>query len=97
MQEHLGELPPVSREVIDDGLALMDALQRPIDRLDAEVRQRAKTDPRVTVLTQLPGAGMFTALVLLAEIPRWQHLNPRRPDLRSTGGAETILQRSDAG
>src|SRR5690242_660646 len=62
------ELPPVSREVIDDALALMDALQQPIDRLDAEVGQRAKADPRVKVLTQLPGVGPFTALVLLAEI-----------------------------
>src|SRR5215469_17720675 len=61
-------LPAVSREVIDDALALMDALQQPIDRLDLEVRQRAKADPRVKVLTQLPGVGMFTALVLLAEI-----------------------------
>jgi transposase len=62
------ELPAVSREVIDDAVALMDALQQPIDRLDEEVRQRAKADPRVKVLTQLPGVGMFTALVLLAEI-----------------------------
>jgi len=62
------QLPAVSREVIDDALALMDALQQPIDRLDQEVRQRAKADPRVKVLTQLPGVGMFTALVLLAEI-----------------------------
>ena len=46
----------------------MDALQLPIDRLDQEVRQRAKADPRVKVLTQLPGVGPFTALVLLAEI-----------------------------
>jgi transposase len=62
------ELPAVSREVTDDALALMDALQQPIDRLDQEVRQRAKADPRVRVLTQLPRVGMFTALVLLAEI-----------------------------
>jgi transposase len=62
------ELPAVSREVIDDALALMDAIQQPVDRLDAEVRQRAKADPRVKVLTQLPGVGPFTALVLLAEI-----------------------------
>jgi transposase len=62
------ELPAVSREVIDDDLALIDALQTPIDRLDWEVHQRAKTDPRVKVLTQLPGVGPFTALVLLAEI-----------------------------
>ena len=62
------ELLAVSREVIDDALVLMDALQQPIDRLDLEVRQRAKADPRVKVLTQLPGVGTFTALVLLAEI-----------------------------
>jgi hypothetical protein len=62
------ELPAVSREVTDDALALTDALQQPIGRLDAEVRQRAKADPRVRVLTQLPGVGPFTALVLLAEI-----------------------------
>jgi transposase len=62
------ELPAVSREVIDDALALIDALHQPIGRLDGEVRQRAKADPRVRVLTQLPGVGPFTALVLLAEI-----------------------------
>src|SRR5882724_11655806 len=51
------ELPAVSREVIEDDLALIDALQQPIDRLDGEVRQRAETDPRVKVVTTLPGVG----------------------------------------
>jgi transposase len=32
------------------------------------VRRRARSDPAVKVLTQLPGAGPFTALVMLAEI-----------------------------
>jgi len=62
------ELPAVSREVVEDGLALIDALQVPIDRLDGEVHQRARSEPAVKVLTQLPGVGVFTALVLLAEI-----------------------------
>jgi transposase len=62
------ELPAVSREIIDDCLALTDAVAGPIDRLDGEVRQHAKADPRVRVLTQLPGVGQYTALVLLAEI-----------------------------
>jgi len=62
------ELPAVSREVIEDGLALIDALQEPIDRLDWEVHQRARSEPAVKVFTQLPGVGVFTALVLLAEI-----------------------------
>jgi hypothetical protein len=42
-------LPAVSRELIDDDLALIDALQVPIDRLDDEVRRHAKADPRVPV------------------------------------------------
>ena len=62
------DLPAVSREVIDDDLALIDALQVPVDRLDAEVRQRARSDPRVKILAQLPGVGTFTALVILAEV-----------------------------
>jgi len=61
------ELPAVSREVIEDDLALIDALQQPIDRLDWEVHQRAKTEPAVKALTPLPGVGPFTALVILAE------------------------------
>ena len=62
------ELPAASREVVDDDLALTGALEVPIDRLDCEIRQRARSDPRVKILTQLPGVGPFTALVLLAEI-----------------------------
>ena len=40
-----------------------DALQQPTGRLDAEVRQRAKADPRVKVLTQLPGGSKATQCV----------------------------------
>ncbi len=55
-------------EVVSDALALIDALESVTGRLDLEVRQHARSDPRVKVLTQLPGVGPFTALVLLAEI-----------------------------
>ena len=61
-------LPAVSRELVEDDLGLIDALQVRIDRLDWEIRQRARSDPRVAVLTQLPGIGPFTALVILAEV-----------------------------
>jgi transposase len=54
--------------VIDDDLALTGALQVPTGRLDGEVRQRARSDPRVKILTQLPGVGPYTALVILAEV-----------------------------
>jgi transposase len=62
------ELPAVSREVVDDGLGLIGAVEARIDRLDWEIRQRARSGPRVKVLTQLPGVGPFTALVILAEV-----------------------------
>jgi transposase len=88
------ELPAVSREVIDDALALMDALQVPVDRLDAEVRQRAKADPRVKVLTQLPGVGPFTALVLLAEIGDITRFSSARK-LASWAGLTPTVRGSD--
>jgi transposase len=61
-------LPAVSRQVVTDSLAFIDALAPTIQALDAEVHARAKADPRVKVLTALPGVGEFTAMVLLAEI-----------------------------
>jgi transposase len=62
------DLPAVSREIVTDCLAVIDALAPVIERLDGELHQRSKADPRVKVLTALPGVGEFTALVLLAEI-----------------------------
>lgn len=50
--------------MIEDGLALIDATQVRIDRLNWGIVQRARSDPRVKVLTQLPGVGPFTALVM---------------------------------
>ena len=61
-------LPAVSREVIEDDLAMTGALQVPTGRLDWEAHQRARSDPRVKILTQLPGVGPYTALVILAEV-----------------------------
>jgi transposase len=62
------DLPPASREIITDALAVIDALAVLIDRIDGELHQHAKADPRVKALRTLPGAGEFTALVTVAEI-----------------------------
>jgi transposase len=62
------DLPPSSREIVTDCLAVIDGLVPVIDRLDGELHARAKADPRVKVLRTLPGVGEFTALVILAEI-----------------------------
>jgi transposase len=62
------ELPAISREIVTDYLAVIDGLAPLTDRIDGELRQHAKADPRVKILTTLPGVGQFTALVMLAEI-----------------------------
>jgi transposase len=57
-----------SREIVTDCLAVIDGLAPVIERLDGELHQHAKADPRVKVLRTLPGVGEFTALVMVAEI-----------------------------
>lgn len=102
-------MPAASREVIEDCLAMIDALQAPIDRLDVEVREHAKADARVKVLTRLPGVGEVTALVILAEIgdvdrfgsaPSWPpgRGSPRRCAARtSPSGTATSPSRARPG
>jgi transposase len=88
------ELPAVSREVMEDGLALIDAVEARIDRLDWEIRQHARSDPRVKVLTQLPGIGPFTALVILAEVGDISRFGSARK-LASWAGLTPTVRGSD--
>jgi transposase len=62
------DLPAASREIVTDCLAVIDGLAPLIDRIDGELHQHARGDPRVKVLRTLPGVGEFTALVMVAEI-----------------------------
>jgi transposase len=88
------ELSAVSGELAGDYLGLIDALQERIDRLDWEIRQRARSDPRVKVLTQLPGVGAFTALVILAEIGEVSRFASARK-LASWAGLTPTVRGSD--
>jgi transposase len=88
------ELPAVSREVAGDGLGLIDAVETRIDRLEPEIRQRARSDPRVKVLTQLPGVGPFTALVILAEVGDISRFGSARK-LASWAGLTPTVRGSD--
>src|SRR6266545_398050 len=87
-------LPAVSRELVEDDLGLIDALQGRIDRLDWEIHQRARSDPRVKILTQLPGVGPFTALVILAEVGDMSRFASARK-LASWAGLTPTVRGSD--
>jgi transposase len=58
------------------------------------VRQHAKADPRVTLLTTLPGVGQFTALVMLAEIGDITRF-PNARKLASWAGLTPTVRGSD--
>jgi transposase len=88
------ELPAASREIVTDCLAVIDGLAPLIDRIDGELRQHAKADPRVKVLTTLPGVGQFTALVMLAEIGDISRFGSARK-LASWAGLTPTVRGSD--
>ena len=58
------------------------------------MHQQARRDPRVKVLTQLPGVGPFTALVLLAEIGEVSRFGSARK-LASWAGLTPNVRGSD--
>jgi transposase len=87
-------LPAVSRQIVNDSLAFIDTLAPTIAVLDREVHARAKADPRVKVLTALPGVGEFTAMVLLAEIGNISRFRSARA-LASWAGLTPTVRGSD--
>ena len=87
-------LPAVSRELVEDDLGPIGALETVTGRLDWEVRQRARSDPRVKVLTQLPGVDPFTALVILAEVGDVSRFGSARK-LASWAGLTPTVRGSD--
>jgi transposase len=62
------DLPPASREIVTDCLAVIDGLAPVTGRIDGDLHARARGDPRVKMRRTLPGVGEFTALVMVAEI-----------------------------
>ena len=63
-------------------------------RRDGELHTHAKAEPRVKVLTTLPGVGEFTALVMLAEIGDITRL-PSARKLASWAGLTPTVRGSD--
>jgi transposase len=88
------DLPAASREIVADCLAVIDGLAPVIERIDGELRQHAKADPRVKVLTTLPGVGQFTALVMVAEIGDISRF-PSARKLASWAGLTPTVRGSD--
>ena len=88
------DLPAASREIITDCLAVIDGLAPVTGRIDGELHQHARTDPRVKTLRTLPGVGEFTALVMVAEIGDISRFGSARK-LASWAGLTPTVRGSD--
>jgi transposase len=61
-------LPAPTRRRLESLLSLIADFDRELQALKREIRACAKDDPRVTVLTRIPGVGLFIALLVIAEV-----------------------------
>jgi transposase len=61
-------LPEGTRRRLESLLALIADFDRELATVKREIRACAKDDPRVSVLTRIPGVGPFIALLVIAEV-----------------------------
>ncbi|MGH9892698.1 MAG: IS110 family transposase [bacterium] len=88
------ELPAARRAVVDDCLGLIDALNVPIRRIQADIKRSPRTDPRIAALTKLYGIGPLTAMLLVAEIGDIKRF-PSARKLCSWAGLTPSVRNSD--
>jgi len=62
------KLPPRARETITVCLRLIDGYSQEIEEQNRQLSVEARGDARVRWLTTIPGIGMYSAMLLLAEI-----------------------------
>ena len=69
------ELPPAAGAAKDTYCALIDALGEHINEQQREIALMAKADPRAKWLASIPGIGVYSAMILLAEIGEVQRFS----------------------
>lgn len=61
-------LPPAARATVDTYCSMIDHLGQHIRQQDRQLQQLATADPRAAWLITIPGIGVYSAMILLAEI-----------------------------
>jgi transposase len=62
------KLPPQARESVAVCLRMIDGYSQEIEQQNRQLREKAKQDRRAQWLMSIPGIGMYSAMLLLAEI-----------------------------
>ena len=79
----------------DDGLAQLSLLNQQIHRIDQQLRLLAREHPDVPRLTAIPGIGLFSALLILAEIGEIQRFPSAKQLVGYAGLAPGLYQSGD--
>jgi len=87
-------LPADARERIEIALAMIDALERQLHPLEAELRKLARRQSGCRALMNLYGMGELTSLVTLTELGDVQRLSASRKAVRMAG-IDIGVHRSD--
>jgi transposase len=88
-------LEPAIRLSLDSLLGLIDDLDRGLEPLERELRQRAKHDPRLQRLQTIYGVGPIVACHLLAEIGQASRFRRARQVVRLSGLDPAVLESGD--
>jgi transposase len=63
-----GQLSSTHQLILDAYLAMIDALDEWIKPVNKVIEAREKTDPRIELLCSMPGVGIYSAVMIIAEI-----------------------------
>jgi transposase len=92
----LGELslPAPTRRRLESLLALIADFDRELAAIKREIQACARSDPRVSVLTQIPGVGVLIALLVIAEVSDITPASPPPGQLASWTGLTPRVRNS---
>jgi len=68
IKERPVELPPETRNSVEEQLKLLDQVQRQIDSIEQRIRQIVKVTPEMQLLMSIPGVGAILAILIGLEI-----------------------------
>jgi transposase len=95
-RKELDQIPvrAAARQRIESYLRLIDHLTVEINTARAQIEQAAQHDPHVGVLTQIPGVGVFTAMVITTEVADHTRF-PSAKHITSWAGLAPVVRNSD--
>ncbi|MCA9903454.1 MAG: IS110 family transposase, partial [Anaerolineae bacterium] len=94
LQAIVPQLSQVHQRMVGDYLSIIDRLNERIEWADRSIREWAKTDHRAALLMSMPGVGVYSAAVIVAEIAEIKRF-PRAKELCSYAGLVPSTHSSD--